>query len=61
MEVGFYWVKVEGNSRVLGIHFEPAYYNGEEVEGWGLCGQDSVLDEDCFLEIVPMIMPEIKS
>lgn len=57
--VGFYWVKVQSNSRSIGDHWEPAYYNGEEISGWGLCGEDFNNDAEDFMDIAPMqIIPD---
>ncbi len=57
---GFYWVKVENGIAGEGINWEPAYYNGNHY-GWGLCGQDPVLDETDFLEIVSLQLPSFLS
>jgi hypothetical protein len=53
---GFYWVKVEGGISSDGISCEPAYYTGEP-NGWGLCGQDPVMDEADFIKIIPLVVP----
>lgn len=59
---GFYLVKVKADEfHGLGVHYEPAYYNGE-IDGWEFCGQDAVnidLEEIKPLDIIPMELPEI--
>lgn len=52
--VGFYWVKIEGNSKNIEIHWEPAYFNGDEISGWEILGQDADNDSEDFIEIAPM-------
>jgi hypothetical protein len=55
---GFYWVRVKSNSRIDTEHWEPAYFTGDDIDGWGLCGQDPVLKQDCFIDIKPMKLPK---
>lgn len=55
---GFYWVKVGANERVNRVHWEPAFFECDGFNEWGLCGQDPVLSEDCFKDIKPMFIPK---
>ena len=60
LKKGFYWVKLDANTRSNSEHWEPAYFNGDEIDGWGLCGQDPILDETYFLDIknLEMVFPD---
>lgn len=56
--IGYYWVKVPGGFHLSEDSWEPAYFNGNEINGWGLCGEDPTWSEEDFLQIASM---ELKS